>query len=53
MGKGTPGKPKTVRLSQDELRELCQKAVEDGVSEIYNIAKSEEKTGMEGLAIPD
>lgn len=49
MGKGTPGKPKTVRLSQDELRELCQKAVEDGVSKYITLQNQKKKQEWRGL----
>ena len=40
MGKNTPGKQKTVRLSEEELKELCQKAVEDGVSKYITVQNS-------------
>ena len=49
MGKGTQGKPKTVRLSQDELRELCQKAVEDGVSKYITLQNQKKKQEWRGL----
>ncbi len=49
MGKNTPGKPKTVRLSQEELRELCQKAVEDGVSKYITVQNQKKKQEWRGL----
>lgn len=49
MGKNTPGKQKTVRLSQEELKELCQKAVEDGVAKYINIQNQKKKQEWRGL----
>ena len=49
MGKNTPGKPKTVRLSQEELKELCQKAVEDGVSKYITVQNQKKKQEWRGL----
>lgn len=49
MGKSTPGKPKTVRLSQEELKELCQKAVEDGVSKYITVQNQKKKQEWRGL----
>lgn len=49
MGKNTPGKQKTVRLSQEELKDLCQKAVEDGVAKYINIQNQKKKQEWRGL----
>lgn len=49
MGKSTPGKQKTVRLSQEELKELCQKAVEDGVSKYITVQNQKKKQEWRGL----
>ena len=49
MGKSTPGKQKTVRLSQEELREICQKAVEDGVSKYITVQNQKKKQEWRGL----
>ena len=43
MGKSTPGKQKTVRLSEEELKELCQKAVEDGVSKYITVQNQKKR----------
>lgn len=48
MGKSAP-KPKTVRLSQEELKELCQKAVEDGVSKYITLQNQKKKQEWRGL----
>ncbi|MFR7622378.1 MAG: hypothetical protein ACLUYW_03510 [Lachnospiraceae bacterium] len=49
MGKNTPGKQKTVRLSEEELKELCQKAVEDGVSKYITVQNQKKKQEWRGL----
>ena len=49
MGKNAPAKPKTVRLSEEELKELCQKAVEDGVSKYIDVEKKRKKNEWRGL----
>lgn len=49
MGKSTPGKQKTVRLSEEELKELCQKAVEDGVSKYITVQNQKKKQEWRGL----
>lgn len=49
MGKNTPGKRKTVRLSEEELKELCQKAVEDGVSKYITVQNQKKKQEWRGL----
>ena len=49
MGKNTPGKQKTVRLSEAELKELCQKAVEDGVSKYITVQNQKKKQEWRGL----
>lgn len=49
MGKSTPEKQKTVRLSQEELKELCQKAVEDGVSKYITVQNQKKKQEWRGL----
>ena len=49
MGKSTPGKQKTVRLSQEELKEICQKAVEDGVSKYITVQNQKKKQEWRGL----
>ena len=49
MGKNTPGKQKTVRLSEEELKELCQKAVEDGVSKYITVQNQKKKQKWRGL----
>ena len=49
MGKNTPGKQKTVRLSEEELKELCQKAVEDGVSKYITVQNQKKKQDWRGL----
>ena len=43
MGKNTPGKQKTVRLSEEELKELCQKVVEDSVSKYITVQNQKKK----------
>lgn len=44
------GKPnRTVRLSQEELRQLCQKAVEEGVSKYIRAEKDRKKEKWSGL----
>lgn len=47
MGKNAPGK--TIRLSQEELKELCQKAVEDGVSKYITVQNQKKKQEWRGL----
>lgn len=49
MGKNTPGKQKTVRLSEEELKELCQKAVEDGVYKYITVQNQKKKQEWRGL----
>lgn len=49
MGKSTPGKQKTVRLSEEELKELCQKAVEDGVSKYITVQNQKKRQEWRGL----
>lgn len=49
MGKNTPGKQKTVRLSEEELKELCQKAVEDGVSKYITVQNQKKRQEWRGL----
>lgn len=49
MGKNTLGKQKTVRLSEEELKELCQKAVEDGVSKYITVQNQKKKQEWRGL----
>lgn len=49
MGKNTPRKQKTVRLSEEELKELCQKAVEDGVSKYITVQNQKKKQEWRGL----
>lgn len=49
MGKNTSGKQKTVRLSEEELKELCQKAVEDGVSKYITVQNQKKKQEWRGL----
>lgn len=49
MGKNTPGKQKTARLSEEELKELCQKAVEDGVSKYITVQNQKKKQEWRGL----
>ena len=49
MGKNTPGKQKTERLSEEELKELCQKAVEDGVSKYITVQNQKKKKEWRGL----
>lgn len=49
MGKNTPGKQKTVRLSEEEMKELCQKAVEDGVSKYITVQNQKKKQEWRGL----
>lgn len=49
MGKSTPGKLKTVRLSQEELKDICQKAVEDGVSKYITVQNQKKKQEWRGL----
>lgn len=49
MGKNTPGKQKTVRLSEEELKGLCQKAVEDGVSKYITVQNQKKKQEWRGL----
>lgn len=46
MGKNAP---KTVRLSQEELREICQKAVEEGVSKYITLQDQKKKQEWRGL----
>lgn len=46
MGKTTP---KTVRLTERELRDLCQRAVEDGVSKYISAEKEKKKKEWRGL----
>ncbi len=46
MGKNTP---KTVRLSQEELKEICQRAVEDGVSKYITVQNQKKKQEWRGL----
>ena len=41
--------PKTVRLSEKELRDICQKAVEDGVSKYISVEKEKKKKEWSGL----
>ena len=49
MGKTTP---KTVRLTESELRDLCQRAVEDGVSKYISAEKEKKKKGVERPPVP-
>lgn len=49
MGKNTLGKQKIVRLSEEELKELCQKAVEDGVSKYITVQNQKKKQEWRGL----
>ena len=49
MGKSTPGKQKTVRLSEEELKELCQEAVEDGVSKYITVQNQKKRQEWRGL----
>ena len=49
MGKSTPGKQKTVRLSEEELKELCQKAVENGVSKYITVQNQKKRQEWRGL----
>ena len=49
MGKGATGKQKTVRLSQEELHAICQKAVEDGVSKYITLQNQKKKQEWRGL----
>lgn len=49
MGKSTPRKQKTVRLSEEELKELCQKAVEDGVSKYITVQNQKKRQEWRGL----
>ncbi len=46
MGKNAP---KTVRLSQEELSEICQKAVEEGVSKYITLQDQKKKQEWRGL----
>lgn len=46
MGKNAP---KTVRLNQEELREICQKAVEEGVSKYITLQDQKKKQEWRGL----
>lgn len=46
MGKNTP---KTVRLSREELKEICQRAVEDGVSKYITVQNQKKKQEWRGL----
>lgn len=46
MGKNTP---KTVRLSKEELKEICQRAVEDGVSKYITVQNQKKKQEWRGL----
>ncbi len=46
MGKNTP---KTVRLSQEELKEICQRVVEDGVSKYITVQNQKKKQEWRGL----
>lgn len=41
--------PKTVRLSEKELRDICQKAVEEGVSKYISVEKEKKKKEWSGL----
>ena len=47
MAKKTP--EKKVILSQDELREICQRAVEDGVSKYISLEDQKKKREWRGL----
>ena len=49
MSKNTTRKKKTVRLSEEELKELCQKAVEDGVSKYITVQNQKKRQEWRGL----
>lgn len=49
MGKGATRKQKAVRLSQEELHAICQKAVEDGVSKYITLQNQKKKQEWRGL----
>lgn len=47
------GKSKQITLNQEELRKICQNAVEDGVAKYINLEEQKKKSGMERVAIPN